>query len=325
MDWNIAGHENLKKILEAQIVSGSLSHAYLLSGPAHTGKYTLLKHFALALQCSHQGCGECSTCREIENGYHADTKELADDGESLKIDTIREVLAWLASTTTSRYKILILQGIDRLTVEGANALLKSLEEPNPKVIFLLTTNHLHQVLPTILSRVRHYQTFPLSSEAMETLVRKEAPFVDEHKLSFILRVAFGRPGLGLQLLRDENLYGTYFAMYEEAAAFAETFSLSDKFEYIAQLLKREKTEAEGQQKNVSHAKERDINLRRFPQGISLFLEMLLLSLKASLHRKQTSDRLFHIVRSIEKTEESRQLLEQNINKRMTLETLALNI
>ncbi len=153
-DWHVVGHQKELLALERDLLKDNLAHAYLFSGPENIGKYTVAKRFAEILQCENGGCGACSTCLEIRRDYNADTLEIVGTDESVKIDTVREILASLYTKPQSRHKILLIKNIEKMTAEAANALLKTLEEPPPQMIFLLTTSHLHDVLLTVVSRVR---------------------------------------------------------------------------------------------------------------------------------------------------------------------------
>ena len=131
-DWNIIGHKKQLEMLESDIESGSLAHAYLLCGPGHVGKYTVAKKLASILQCENNFCGKCPTCIQIRKGQHLDTMEFENNREALKINQIREVIARCNMSSQSKYKIIILQSIGRMTTEAGNALLKTLEEPPEK-------------------------------------------------------------------------------------------------------------------------------------------------------------------------------------------------
>ena len=146
---NIIGHRKQLFSLENDLSSGALDHAYLFSGPAHIGKMMVAREFAKILQCPNNACGVCPICIQIEKGYQPDTIEIADDGESLKVEFLRGILKRMNTTTVGKYKILIIQNIERMNAESANTMLKILEDPPQNVVFLLTTSRVEELLPTI--------------------------------------------------------------------------------------------------------------------------------------------------------------------------------
>lgn len=156
------GQEPLVTTLKNAIRLGRLPHAYLFSGPRGTGKTSVARLFAKAINCDNrtsedEPCNQCSSCLEIQNGTSMDVLEI--DGASNRgIDDIRKINETIGfSALSGRYKIYIIDEVHMLTKEAFNALLKTLEEPPPKVKFLFATTEVHKVLPTILSRCQRFQ------------------------------------------------------------------------------------------------------------------------------------------------------------------------
>jgi DNA polymerase-3 subunit delta' len=156
-NWSIIGHEKQLLQIEKDLESGNLAHAYLLSGPNSVGKNTVAKKMAGILQCENDFCHNCNACTQIEKGCHVDTVVFEDDGESIKIETVRKILERLSMTRQAPYKILLVQSLERMGVEAANSFLKMLEEPPERTVFIMTTDNVRLILPTILSRVRVVQ------------------------------------------------------------------------------------------------------------------------------------------------------------------------
>jgi DNA polymerase-3 subunit gamma/tau len=156
------GQEALVTTLKNACRTQRLSHAYLFSGPRGTGKTSIARLLAKAINCEkltseNEPCNRCASCLEIQQGTSLDVIEI--DGASNRgIDDIRKINETIAfSALSGRYKIYIIDEVHMLTKEAFNALLKTLEEPPPKVKFFFATTEPHKVLPTILSRCQRFQ------------------------------------------------------------------------------------------------------------------------------------------------------------------------
>lgn len=157
----VVGQDAIVTTLKNAIKFNRLAHAYLFCGSKGTGKTTLARVFAKALNCQHptpegEPCNQCSSCKEITAGTSLDVLEI--DGASHRgIDDIRQINETVAySSASGKYKIYIIDEVHMLTKEAFNALLKTLEEPPLKVKFFFATTEPHKVLPTILSRCQRF-------------------------------------------------------------------------------------------------------------------------------------------------------------------------
>jgi DNA polymerase-3 subunit gamma/tau len=157
---DIVGQEGVQQALRGAIATGQISHSYLFSGPRGTGKTSTARILAKALNCQENGprpdpCGRCSSCRSITVGSSLDVIEI-DAASNTGVDNIRELKSGVVLAPFSRYKVYIVDEVHMLSNQAFNALLKTLEEPPPQVIFILATTELHKVPETIISRC---QTF----------------------------------------------------------------------------------------------------------------------------------------------------------------------
>lgn len=164
------GQENIVKIIGNEVASGNISHAYLFSGHRGTGKTTLARLFAKAINClARQGsepCNKCAACLEINSGRAIDIIEI-DAASNRGIDEVRGIKEGIKFTPTFlKYKVLILDEAHQLSKDAANALLKILEEPPAYAVFILATTEAHKMIPTIASRCQKFDFHKLSFDEM---------------------------------------------------------------------------------------------------------------------------------------------------------------
>lgn len=169
----VIGQQSCVTILQNAIRLHRLTHAYLFAGPKGTGKTTLARLFAKAINCEHpidgvEPCNQCAACKEIMTGSSLDVIEI--DGASHRgIDDIRQITDSVGYSPSNKYKVYIIDEVHMLTKEAFNALLKTLEEPPPKAKFLFATTEAHKIPQTILSRC---QRFSLKRLTQEEIVQK---------------------------------------------------------------------------------------------------------------------------------------------------------
>lgn len=179
----IIGHQPARARLTRAVVAGQVSHAYLFTGPESIGKATLALEFAKLLLCEHPNlaagapCGTCASCRKVEHGNHPDLTIVApEEGKrQLGVEVVRESVMRLANLAPSagEWRVFILPDVERMTPNTVNALLKTLEEPPPNVVLLLTSAEPENLLPTLLSRCQVMPLQPLSSADVAAALERE--------------------------------------------------------------------------------------------------------------------------------------------------------
>jgi DNA polymerase III subunit delta' len=224
----VYGNRQAQLRLERAAQGDGISHAWLFTGPAEIGKTTLALEFAKLLQCtgrdpsSGEPCGECLSCRKVSHGTHPDVTVIEPKkGErTLKVEAVRDMirLASLAPTE-GRWRIFVLPDIERMVLAGANALLKTLEEPSPQVILLLTSSEPEVILPTVLSRCQVVPMLPLSPDEVSTALaeRWQIPS-DEAKT--LAGLANGRLGWAVRAAEKPELVEQRTHELEEIASLA---------------------------------------------------------------------------------------------------------
>ena len=235
----VAGQEHIVKTLKNALATGKLAHAYLFAGPRGTGKTTMAKLLAKALNCDegigHQ-CNECKNCKAIIESTHPDVLEL-DAASNNGVDEIRELIDKVKyGTILGRYKVYIIDEVHMLSTGAFNALLKTLEEPPEHVIFILATTEPHKILPTILSRCQRYDFTKLSDkdikERIKSVLEKEGVSYNEEAVDIIISLADGGMRDALSILDQVLAYSGNKLDVKDILAI---FALESKEEKIALL------------------------------------------------------------------------------------------
>lgn len=205
---DVKGQDHIVTTLQNQIKANRIGHAYLFCGTRGTGKTTVAKIFAKAVNCEHpvngSPCGECAMCKSIAAGTSMNVIEI-DAASNNGVDNIREIREEVTyRPTEGRYKVYIIDEVHMLSIGAFNALLKTLEEPPEYVIFILATTEVHKIPITILSRCQHYDFKRISIETitdrMRELMETEQVEVEEKALRYIAKAADGSMRDALSLL-----------------------------------------------------------------------------------------------------------------------------
>ncbi len=202
---DVIGQEpTIETLTRAVRDDAAMTHAWLFTGPPGSGRSTAARAFAAALQCERGGCGECRECRTALEGSHADVNVVATEGLSIKVEQARDLVQEAAlRPSVGRWRVIIVEDADRLTERAADALLKALEEPTPRTVWMLCAPSLEDVIITIRSRSRHVRlrTPPVEAVA-ELLERRDG--VDGPMAMYAARAAQSHVGLARRLARDEG-------------------------------------------------------------------------------------------------------------------------
>lgn len=182
----------------------SMSHAWLLTGPPGSGRSNAAKAFAAALQCDRGGCGECTECRTSLSGAHPDVTLVRTEKYSIGVDEIRDLVRTAASSpVVGRFQIIVVEDADRVTERGADALLKAIEEPAPRTVWLLCAPSPEDVIITIRSRTRQLLLATPRDAAVARLLETRDG-IDPALASHAARAAQGHIGRARALARSQE-------------------------------------------------------------------------------------------------------------------------
>jgi DNA polymerase-3 subunit delta' len=332
MNWDMLGHEWAVELLKEHIVQDKVRHAYLLVGSPGIGRRTLGLRFAQALNCLRspdkgEFCGSCRICDQIARMQHADLAIVQSEqtGESLKVEQIRELQHSLAlAAYEANYRVAMILRFEEATISAMNALLKTLEEPAPRVVLILTADSAESLLPTIVSRceVLRLRPLPVSQISHGLTNRWQVP---EEQSRVLAHVSAGRPGYALSLFNEpERLEKRKICLDDHwmllSANRVTRFSYAEKCANDAK----------------KSAQDRDWLNETLRIWLSLWRDVLLQTLGTSndlvnLDRKDEIDTLasrygtqqaYQMVTAINR---SLDLIGRNSNIRLTLEVLMLDI
>jgi DNA polymerase-3 subunit delta' len=212
--WQVFERGWAVPLLERSLASGRLANAYLIVGPAHVGKMTLAINFAQALNCTspEPPCGECVSCRKILSGKHADVQviDLASNGKDkpkteISTDQIQEIQhASNLPPFEGQYKVFVINNAELLSASAANRLLKTLEEPSGKTLYLLLTVNDRLLPATVVSRCQKVELPPLQATKIEEALLQRW-HLDPERARLLSRLARGSLGWAVNALNDDIL------------------------------------------------------------------------------------------------------------------------
>jgi len=320
----ILGHQRQIDILDRAVSNNKLSHAYLFSGPAGTGKRLVAMRLAKSLQCDAEcgkPCDRCLPCKKVEEGNHPDISVVEPDGQFIKVEQIREMQKRVGyKPFEGKATVCIIDGADRLNISAANSLLKTLEEPPAQTHLILTAENIRVVIPTILSRCQRINFSPLSDEEVEEILKEDEAFTSEDIKADIKAVAAmsgGSPGKALSIagafpLDEKDLFLKELSgmdSAEKAFLFAEKLvardqidRLMEKLELLKFFMRDVMLTKLGQSSKVVNTGQNDIIVKRAEQ----------LTVK-------------EIISKLEMISETEKSITMNANKRLAVETMLLKL
>jgi DNA polymerase-3 subunit delta' len=332
--WQVVEQAMVAPLLQRSLERGRLAHAYLLVGPPHVGKMTLALNLAQALNCeaAERPCGECVSCKKIASAKHADVQVigLGSNGNSaetkhraeISIDQIREIQhASSLPPFEGRHKVFIIDGAEQLSTEAANCLLKTLEEPVDKIIYLLLTT-MDRLLPaTVISRCQRLELVPLSPSKVETALNSRGG-IEPPKARLLARLSHGCLGWALSAVLNEGLLQQRTEKIDRLIGIINT-DYEERFAYAAQL---------AAQFNQSRGLVQEV----LDLWLDWWHDLLLVKadsidtitnvdFEATLVKMARNYNLAQICAAINSIQAAQEQLKQNANPRLVLEVLMFNL
>ena len=327
-NWPVYGHYKQINFLQELILQDKLANAYLFYGPAGLGKKFVVDFFVRSFYCQDKKirpCGQCQNCQAIDKKIFLDLYKLG-DREELSIDNIRLFLQKLSlSSFSANHKIAVVYGAETINLFGANALLKTLEEPPAKTTLILISDSIENFPATLLSRCQLLKFRSLAKESMLSWLDNFDFSVEEKNT--ISNLSFGRPGLALKIIEDD------LAEFKKANSFIIKLLAGSRFNYLQtidkwfEVLKKE------------HPQSRVSDLGNLTKKYLAWLELILrdllyLKLKRPLINEFYQEELTKISGDFSKEDilknllslnKAKQRLNRNVSPQLLWENLFLDI
>ena len=332
--WRVIGQESAVSLLQNSIVKNNLSHAFLISGPGHVGKMTLATDIAQAINCEKDNppCNECVSCLKIQQAKHADIQFISlisgnddEEGKSrteISIEDIRQIQHTVSLPPfEGKHKVFIIEGAESMSIEAANCLLKTLEEPATAAVFILLTSNVSRIPETVASRCQKISLNPAPAENIEKTLTSDYD-IDNEKAYLLSRLCHGCFGWALSAAQDDKVLDNYFEKRNKVPEIIEA-GLQERFSYAGTLA-------------TQFARDRAAVYEILDMWLDIWRDILLIktglpenisNIDIQKQLKQWSMGLdLHDIRnSIRSIQDTKVRLDLNANARLVLEVMMLDI
>ena len=266
---DVAGQSHVTITLKNAIKENRIAHAYLFAGPRGTGKTTIAKILAKAINCTgdHPPCNECPNCKAITQGDHPDVIEI-DAASNNGVNEVRDLIDKVKyAPINAKYKVYIIDEVHMMTPEAFNALLKTLEEPPAHIVFILATTEPHKILPTIISRCQRFDFKRVDEHdiisRLEYVLKEENVEYDEESLEIISKLADGGMRDALSILEQCLAYDRHLTV-ENINKVYGLLANDEKIRLIKLLLTKDMKNV---LKTLDHMMSLSIDLKRLTQDL----------------------------------------------------------
>lgn len=342
-NWPLLGNQQVIRYLSRSLANGKVANMYIFVGPDDVGKTTVANYFTSALLCDglevggELPCGACPACRQNQvgsNALYADNfasvhpdyhlLKRASDKKQIDVEDVREFIHSLEmSSFLNSYKVGVIKQADSLNDHGFNSLLKTLEEPRSKVVFILIAKSLESLPKTVISRAQVINFYPVKADTIyDYLLEKHG--VSRSRAKLLSRLAVGRPALAVKFLEDNDFYQSYSDRVAGLISMVD-LNINDRFKLVEDMLNDKQY---GQEANRLTARiistwqgiVRDLLLLSYGHPDLVQHEMELEKLN-EMSGKVTREKL---LKFSEKLGEGLAYLKANVNPKTVLENLAIN-
>ena len=297
-NWGIIGHQNIINYLENCLKRNRLVHAYLFYGIRHLGKTTVALKFAESLLSK-------------QKGSHPDLFELKldEDKKDISIEQVRDWQHWLTlKSFGDGYKVGIIHQAENLNIQSANALLKTIEEPTARTVLILITSNWAKLLPTIISRSQKIHFLPVFNKEIEKKISSKIS--DKKKLNQVVNFSLGRPGLAIKFSQDQDYFEEYLQFHQKTEALWQA-TLAERFDFLEKFLKG---------KNLSE----NANLaKKFLWHLEFIARNKLLEKYGTSEAGDNDSK--NLVTILNLLNTTKQLIKKNVQPRLALENLLINL
>jgi DNA polymerase-3 subunit delta' len=324
MSFNdVYGHERQITILKKTMTQKRVGHAYLFSGINAIGKRTLAGEFAKALNCEkadtmQDSCGQCPSCLKIQHANHADVLVVKADGQFIRINAIREIQERMKFRPfEGGWRTVIIDDADKMNDHAANALLKTLEEPSASNILILVSSRPYSMPATIISRCRHMRFNPLPADAIVRYLTEQKG-ADQQKSHMLAGLSGGSIGRALEL--DEENVSAFREEILQLLINAKKDDPISLLNLVSNIGKDKKKIKQGL--DIINSCFRDALVFKETRRSQSLINTDKSSLIDILAKNLTGSQILQNISLISKAWE---IIEQNVNKTLTLETMAFKL
>lgn len=316
---SIIGHDRQKEILRHALEHRRVAHAYLFEGPEGIGKRLMALALARALLCkTGTGCGDCPPCRKVDHNNHPDIHLLDAEGAVIKIDQVRALQQELAlRPLEGRYKLCLIDGAEKFNPAAANALLKTLEEPQPNTVIILLSSHPESLLTTIRSRCQRLPFQRLPQKRLTSILANRLDLA-ESEAAILAALSDGsfKKALGqnreLYLERRRELLRSLMAL--SAGSVIPQFKLAEQLaaekEQLDEILE------------IFQAFYRDLLLLKHGRPET---DLVNQDLREMLHRQLPLETTESLLKKLQTLEAGRYHLQRNVNRQLALEVMLMRL